>query len=102
MAANQLNDVNGLVGPALESLNLTGCSLNLFSPNYNIKTKRYFFLILLSGNNVQQLHSFQTGCFGSLLSLELRGNRLETTDGLNLPNLQRLYLVQEQAVIFFI
>ncbi|XP_024148656.1 leucine-rich repeat-containing protein 23 isoform X1 [Oryzias melastigma] len=69
MAANQLNDVNGLVGPALESLNL-------------------------KGNNIQQLHSFQTGCFGSLLSLELRGNRLETTDGLNLPNLQRLYLAE--------
>uniref|UniRef100_A0A3P9K5X9 Leucine-rich repeat-containing protein 23 n=1 Tax=Oryzias latipes TaxID=8090 RepID=A0A3P9K5X9_ORYLA len=69
MAANQLNDGDGLVGPALESLNLTG-------------------------NKIQQLHCFQTSCFGNLLTLELRGNHLETTDGLNLPNLQRLYLAE--------
>lgn len=31
----------------------------------------------------------------NLVSLELRGNHLETTDGIYLPNLRRLYLVRK-------
>ncbi|CAB1456069.1 unnamed protein product [Pleuronectes platessa] len=69
VAANQLTDLSGLVGPALETLNLTG-------------------------NAIKTVKSLQMGCFGNLVTLELRGNLLETTDGINLPNLQRLYLAQ--------
>ncbi|XP_041860454.1 leucine-rich repeat-containing protein 23 [Melanotaenia boesemani] len=69
MAVNQLKDLNGLDGPSLESLNLTG-------------------------NSIQRVNGFQTGHFANLVTLELRGNHLETTDGINLPNLQRLYLAQ--------
>uniref|UniRef100_A0A3Q0S783 Leucine-rich repeat-containing protein 23 n=1 Tax=Amphilophus citrinellus TaxID=61819 RepID=A0A3Q0S783_AMPCI len=69
MAVNQLTDVDGLVGPALESLNLTG-------------------------NSIQRINAFQRGDFANLVTLELRGNHLETTDGINLPNLRQLYLAQ--------
>ncbi|XP_070825668.1 leucine-rich repeat-containing protein 23 [Chaetodon trifascialis] len=69
MAGNRLTDLDGLVGPALESLNLTG-------------------------NSIQRVNGLQCGCFANLVTLELRGNHLETTDGINLPNLQRLYLAQ--------
>uniref|UniRef100_A0A3Q2XMR1 Leucine-rich repeat-containing protein 23 n=1 Tax=Hippocampus comes TaxID=109280 RepID=A0A3Q2XMR1_HIPCM len=67
MAANRLTEVEGLVGPALESLNL-------------------------SGNRIQRLNGLESCLFSKLATLELRGNRLTTTNGINLPNLQRLYL----------
>ncbi|XP_059189241.1 leucine-rich repeat-containing protein 23 isoform X2 [Centropristis striata] len=69
MAVNRLTDLDGLVGPALESLNL-------------------------SGNGIQKLNGLQGGCFANLVTLELRGNQLDTTDGINLPNLRQLYLAQ--------
>ncbi|XP_054464480.1 leucine-rich repeat-containing protein 23 [Anoplopoma fimbria] len=69
MAMNRLTDLDGLVGPALESLNL-------------------------AGNGIQRLNGLQSGCFANLVTLELRGNKLETTDGINLPNLRQLYLAQ--------
>ncbi|XP_034732667.1 leucine-rich repeat-containing protein 23 isoform X1 [Etheostoma cragini] len=69
MAVNWLKDLDGLVGPALESLNLTG-------------------------NGIQRVNGLQCGCFANLVTLELRGNHLETTDGINFPNLRRLYLAQ--------
>ncbi|XP_060930582.1 leucine-rich repeat-containing protein 23-like [Limanda limanda] len=71
VAANQLTDLGGLVGPSLETLNLTG-------------------------NALKTMNSLQMGCFGNLVTLELRGNLLETTDGINLPNLKRLYLAQNE------
>uniref|UniRef100_A0A3Q3BTN0 Leucine-rich repeat-containing protein 23 n=1 Tax=Haplochromis burtoni TaxID=8153 RepID=A0A3Q3BTN0_HAPBU len=75
IAMNQLTDVDGLVGPALESLNLTG-------------------------NHIQRLNGFQYGSFANLVTLELRGNHLETTDGINLPHLQQLYLVHKSSGLF--
>ncbi|XP_053173852.1 leucine-rich repeat-containing protein 23 [Scomber japonicus] len=69
MAVNQLTELDGLVGPALENLNLTG-------------------------NRIQKLKGLQSSCFANLVTLELRGNHLDTTDGINLPNLRRLYLAQ--------
>ncbi|XP_061590834.1 leucine-rich repeat-containing protein 23 [Cololabis saira] len=69
LAKNKLVDIDGLVCPALQSLNLTG-------------------------NGIRQMNGFQTGCFANLVTLELRGNLLETTAGINLPTLQRLYLAQ--------
>ncbi|KAM3871729.1 leucine-rich repeat-containing protein 23 [Diretmus argenteus] len=69
LAGNQLKDVEGLCGPALESLNL-------------------------NGNSIQRMNGLQYGRLTNLVSLELRGNRLETTDGIYLPNLRRLNLAQ--------
>ncbi|XP_029011012.1 leucine-rich repeat-containing protein 23 [Betta splendens] len=69
MAVNQLTDLDGLVGPALETL-------------------------ILTGNSIKKVSGLHSGCFANLVVLELRGNQLETTDGINLPNLQKLYLAQ--------
>nr|XP_049610803.1 leucine-rich repeat-containing protein 23 isoform X2 [Syngnathus scovelli] len=69
MAANRLTEVQGLVGLALENLNL-------------------------SGNCIERLNGLESCLFSKLATLELRGNRLTTTSGINLPNLQRLYLAQ--------
>ncbi|XP_020490793.2 leucine-rich repeat-containing protein 23 [Labrus bergylta] len=69
MAGNRLTDMEGLVGPALEKLNL-------------------------AGNGIQRLNELQDSCFANLVTLELRGNQLDTTDGINLPNLQHLYLAE--------
>ncbi|XP_038595620.1 leucine-rich repeat-containing protein 23 [Micropterus salmoides] len=69
MASNRLTDLDGLVGPALESLNLTG-------------------------NGLKTVNGLQGGCFANLVTLELRGNHLDSIDGINLPNLRQLYLAQ--------
>ncbi|XP_056278790.1 leucine-rich repeat-containing protein 23 isoform X2 [Pseudoliparis swirei] len=69
LAANRLTDLDGLDGPALESLNLTG-------------------------NAIKKVAGLQSSCFANLVTLELRGNQLDTTDGINLPNLQHLFLAQ--------
>ncbi|CAL8368037.1 unnamed protein product [Lota lota] len=69
LARNQLEDMEGLGGTALESLNLIG-------------------------NRIQRVHGLQYGHLTNLVILELRGNRLDTTDGIYLPNLRRLYLAQ--------
>ncbi|XP_057685809.1 leucine-rich repeat-containing protein 23 isoform X3 [Corythoichthys intestinalis] len=69
MAANRLTEVEGLVGLALESLNL-------------------------SGNRIERLNGLESCLFSKLGTLELRGNRLTSTNGINLPNLERLYLAQ--------
>nr|XP_020472226.1 leucine-rich repeat-containing protein 23 [Monopterus albus] len=69
VAANRLTDLEGLVGPALESLSL-------------------------SGNSIKRVSGLQSGCFANLVTLELRGNQLDTIDSINLPNLQQLYLAQ--------
>lgn len=69
MASNQLTELDGLVGSALESLSLTG-------------------------NSIKTMKGLRSGCFANLVTLELRGNHLDTTDGIYLPNLQRLYLAQ--------
>ncbi|XP_026223781.1 leucine-rich repeat-containing protein 23 [Anabas testudineus] len=69
MAVNQLTELDGLTGPALESL-------------------------ILTGNSIKKLNGLHSGFFANLVVLELRGNQLETTDGINLPSLKRLYLAQ--------
>uniref|UniRef100_A0A672FR97 Leucine rich repeat containing 23 n=1 Tax=Salarias fasciatus TaxID=181472 RepID=A0A672FR97_SALFA len=47
----------------------------------------------LKGNGIQDMTGFQSVCFTNLVTLELRGNHLTTTAGIDLPNLKRLYLV---------
>ncbi|XP_026188100.1 leucine-rich repeat-containing protein 23 [Mastacembelus armatus] len=69
VAGNRLTDLDGLVGPALVNLDLTG-------------------------NSIKRVSGLQSDCFANLVILELRGNHLDTTDGINLPNLRNLYLAQ--------
>ena len=45
------------------------------------------------GNRIQRVYGLQYSQLSNLVTLELRGNCLETTDGLYLPHLQKLYLV---------
>ncbi|KAG9269606.1 leucine-rich repeat-containing protein 23 [Astyanax mexicanus] len=71
LAANRLGDTEGLGGPALESLNLTG-------------------------NGIQRVSGLEYHRLTNLVTLELRGNSLETTDGIYLPNLRNLYLAQNK------
>lgn len=68
-AQNQIRDMEGIAHPRLERLNLIG----------NMITS-------LLGMDFRKLMSLHT--------LELRGNQLETTAGLYLPNLRSLYLAQ--------
>lgn len=43
------------------------------------------------------MHGLQSGLLTNLVTLELRGNSLETTHGLDLPHLRGLYLVPQRA-----
>lgn len=47
-----------------------------------------------SGNTIQTVSGLDYDKLTNLVSLELRGNLLKTTDGIYLPNLRRLYLVR--------
>ncbi|XP_028309345.1 leucine-rich repeat-containing protein 23 [Gouania willdenowi] len=69
VAGNRVTDIKGLVGPSLESLNLTG-------------------------NGIHRMTGFQEDYFKNLVTLDLTGNNLETTNGINLPKLQQLYLAR--------
>ncbi|KAL2104291.1 hypothetical protein ACEWY4_001159 [Coilia grayii] len=69
LAKNCLTNVEGLSGPALETLNLIG-------------------------NGIHRMQGLQCHKLTNLVTLELRGNRLESTEGLYLPNLRQLYLAQ--------
>lgn len=53
----------------------------------------------MAGNAIKKVAGLQSSCFANLVTLELRGNQLDTTDGINLPNLQHLFLVI-QALLF--
>ncbi|XP_008412041.1 leucine-rich repeat-containing protein 23 [Poecilia reticulata] len=69
VASNQIVDMEGLVGPSIETL-------------------------ILSGNSIRKISGMQSADFANLVILELRGNHLETTSGFDLPNLRKLYLAQ--------
>uniref|UniRef100_A0A3B3Y7M3 Leucine rich repeat containing 23 n=1 Tax=Poecilia mexicana TaxID=48701 RepID=A0A3B3Y7M3_9TELE len=69
VASNQIVDMEGLVGPSIETL-------------------------ILSGNSIQKINGLRNADFANLVILELRGNQLETTSGFDLPNLRKLYLAQ--------
>ncbi|TRY90623.1 hypothetical protein DNTS_003692 [Danionella cerebrum] len=68
-ASNRLLAVKGLGGPALETLNLMG-------------------------NGIQTMKGLEYHNLNNLVTLELRGNHLETTNYIYLPNLRHLYLAQ--------
>lgn len=68
VAVNWLTDMEGLVGPSsLETLNLIG-------------------------NGIKKISCLEHSSFANLAILELRGNHIETTEGIHLPNLRHLYL----------
>ncbi|XP_072306342.1 leucine-rich repeat-containing protein 23 [Eucyclogobius newberryi] len=70
VAANLLTDTKDLVGPSsLETLNLIG-------------------------NAIEKLSCLESARFPNLATLELRGNRLDTIEGIHLKNLRHLYLGQ--------
>lgn len=48
---------------------------------------------LVAGNSIKRVSGLHSGSFANLVTLELRGNKLETTDGIDLPNLRHLYMV---------
>ncbi|XP_026854014.2 leucine-rich repeat-containing protein 23 isoform X2 [Electrophorus electricus] len=48
------------------------------------------------GNGIQRMAGLECQSLTNLVTLELRGNRLETTDGIYLPNLRCLYLAQNR------
>uniref|UniRef100_A0A3B3UDW7 RNA binding motif protein 10 n=1 Tax=Poecilia latipinna TaxID=48699 RepID=A0A3B3UDW7_9TELE len=75
VASNQIVDMEGLVGPSIETL-------------------------ILSGNSIQKINGLRNADFANLVILELRGNQLETTSGFDLPNLRKLYLVIQSIVIW--
>lgn len=51
------------------------------------------FETCIVGNSIQKLTGLESGYFANLATLELRGNQLDSTKGINLPNLRHLYLV---------
>lgn len=69
LVLNRVTDLHGLVGPALECVNL-------------------------NGNAIKRVSGLHSSSFGNLVTLELRGNKLETTDNIDLPNLRHLYMAQ--------
>ncbi|KAJ8404651.1 hypothetical protein AAFF_G00335140 [Aldrovandia affinis] len=69
LALNRICDLEGLGGASLESLNLTG-------------------------NDIQCASGLEYSRLTNVVTLELRRNRLESTDGIYLPNLRKLYLAQ--------
>ncbi|XP_017343661.1 leucine-rich repeat-containing protein 23 isoform X2 [Ictalurus punctatus] len=50
----------------------------------------------VQGNTIQTVSGLDYDKLTNLVSLELRGNLLKTTDGIYLPNLRRLYLAQNK------
>lgn len=62
---------------------------------FTIFKQFWHFTTSLAGNNIEKVTGLQSGCFANLVTLELRKNQLETTDGINLPNLRKLYLVRK-------
>ncbi|KAM6141049.1 leucine-rich repeat-containing protein 23 [Pterocles gutturalis] len=68
-AHNRINDMEGITHPRLASLSL-------------------------KGNKIQRALGLSHGQLFSLQILELQGNMLESTAGLNLPKLKSLYLAQ--------
>lgn len=51
-----------------------------------------------TGNRIRQVTGLDPERLTSLHTLELRGNQLETTTGINLPKLKNLYLVAHWAL----
>lgn len=57
--------------------------------------------VFLAGNAIHVLKVMQSVCFTNLVTLELRRNRLDTIEEVNLPNLRHLFLVKKNALFDF-
>ncbi|TNM87025.1 leucine-rich repeat-containing protein 23 isoform X1 [Takifugu flavidus] len=69
LAMNHVTELDGLIAPSLETL-------------------------ILTGNSIQKIKLQQSVSFTNLVTLELRRNGLETIEDLNLPHLRHLFLAQ--------
>lgn len=58
------------------------------------------FWTCVAGNAIKRVSGLHSSSFGNLVTLELRGNKLETTDNIDLPNLRHLYMVITQLASF--
>lgn len=56
---------------------------------------------MILGNGIQTMHGLECNNLTNLVTLELRGNCLETTDGIYLPNLRHLHLVWLVVTLFY-
>ncbi|OXB60478.1 hypothetical protein ASZ78_000769 [Callipepla squamata] len=98
-AHNRIKNMEGFTHPHLANLNLKGGTD--YSLRYNAHRKltlsgvnsHYFFVLGHSGNKIQTALGLSQALY-SLRILELRGNKLESTAGLYLPKLKKLYLAQ--------
>lgn len=53
-------------------------------------------------NEITQVSGLDPIKLSRLHTLELRGNKLETTDGVSLPNLKNLFLVRAYCCFFYL
>jgi Leucine-rich repeat (LRR) protein len=56
--------------------------------------QKYSFTYVFSDNLISKVDTLEPAKLARLHTLELRGNKLTTTDGFNLPNLKNLFLVR--------
>ena len=56
--------------------------------------QKYSFTCVFSDNLISKVDTLEPAKLARLHTLELRGNKLTTTDGFNLPNLKNLFLVR--------
>lgn len=100
-AHNHIKNMEGITHPHLTSLSLKGGTD--YSLHYCAYRKlslsginsHYFFVLWHSGNKIPTALGLSQALY-SLRTLELRGNKLESTAGLYLPKLKNLYLVRDQ------
>ncbi|XP_040504603.1 leucine-rich repeat-containing protein 23 isoform X1 [Gallus gallus] len=98
-AHNHIKNMEGITHPHLTSLSLKGGTD--YSLHYCAYRKlslsginsHYFFVLWHSGNKIPTALGLSQALY-SLRTLELRGNKLESTAGLYLPKLKNLYLAQ--------
>ena len=55
-------------------------------------------VIFLLGNEIKEVTNLRPEKLNRLYQIELRGNKLQTTRGLNLPTLKKIYLGENELV----
>lgn len=61
----------------------------------------WFLIIFFADNEINQISGLDPVKLSRLHTLELRGNKLETTEGVCLPNLKNLFLVRKWKYFLF-
>lgn len=57
--------------------------------------------VFLADNAIHVMKVTESVCFTNLVTLELRRNRLDTIEDINLPNLRHLFLVKKNSSFDF-